>query len=156
MFFLRSDERTMKYIDKSSLQSEQEAIALIERLQELERTNEGINWAITLKEEDKLLGTVGLFNFSNQHYRCEIGYMLHPDYQRKGIVQEALDAILDHAFNVFKVHSIEANVNPENAASKKLLERNGFVKEAYFKENYYFNGKFLDSVIYSLLCHGRK
>jgi len=50
-----------------------------------------------------------------------------------------------------KLHSIEANVNPLNEKSKKVLERVGFKKEAYFRENYLFDGKFLDSVIYSLL-----
>jgi ribosomal-protein-alanine N-acetyltransferase len=49
------------------------------------------------------------------------------------------------------LHSIEANINPENIASRKLLEKTGFVREAYFKENYFFNGKFIDSEIYSLL-----
>jgi len=57
--------------------------------------------------------------------------------------------VLDYGFRALQFHSIEANVNPDNAASIKLLERNNFVREAYHKENYYFNGKFLDSAIYS-------
>ena len=50
-----------------------------------------------------------------------------------------------------KLHSIEGNVNPNNAASIKLLEQNGFVKEAHFKENWLHNGKYLDTAIYSLV-----
>jgi ribosomal-protein-alanine N-acetyltransferase len=50
-----------------------------------------------------------------------------------------------------KLHSIEANVNPNNLSSIKLLERNNFIREGYFKENYFFNGKFSDSAIYSLI-----
>ena len=49
------------------------------------------------------------------------------------------------------MHSIEANVNPGNISSVKLLERAGFKREAYFRENYLFDGKFYDSLIYSLL-----
>ena len=49
------------------------------------------------------------------------------------------------------IHSIEAVVNPENNASIKILEKNGFVREAYYVEDYYFEGKFLDSAVYSLL-----
>ena len=86
-----------------------------------------------------------------EHYRAEIGYLLHPDYQQKGIMDEALKAVIKYGFETMQLHSIEANVNPANAASMKLLEKNGFVKEAYFKENYFYNGQFLDSVIYSLL-----
>ncbi len=50
------------------------------------------------------------------------------------------------------LHSIEANVNPGNTASIKLLEKNNFTREAYFKENYFYDGKFLDTAIYSLLA----
>ncbi len=66
-------------------------------------------------------------------------------------MQEAILTILDYGFKIMKLHSVEANVNPNNAASIKLLERNNFIREAYHKENYYYNGKFLDSAIYSLL-----
>jgi ribosomal-protein-alanine N-acetyltransferase len=71
--------------------------------------------------------------------------------QGKGIMQEALSAVLNYGFELLKLHSVEANVNPNNVSSIKLLERNGFVREAYFKENYYYNNQFLDTAIYSLL-----
>ena len=61
-------------------------------------------------------------------------------------------AVLPVGFDQVGLHSIEANVSPENIASRRLLEKFGFKQEAYFKENYYFNGEFLDSVIYSLLA----
>ena len=66
-------------------------------------------------------------------------------------MQESIKEVIDYGFNVMKLHSIEANVNPDNAASIRLLERNKFKREAYYKENFYFNGKFLDTAIYSLL-----
>ena len=66
-------------------------------------------------------------------------------------MQEALTEVLNFGFNILKLHSIEANVNPDNIASIKLLERNKFIREAFFKENIYYEGKFSDSVIYSLL-----
>ena len=88
-----------------------------------------------------------------EHYRSEIGYALNPLFQGKGIMQEAMQAIIQYGFEIMKLHSVEANVNPANEASMRLLEKNGFVKEAYFRENYYFDGKFLDSVIYSLLAN---
>lgn len=151
IFFLRSDAGMMTYMDRASLQSHDEAIELIERLLKLDMANEGINWGMTLKGNDRLIGTICLFHFTKEHYRGEIGYMLHPDFQGKGLMQETIAAILDYGFKQLKLHSIEANVNPENKASIKILERNNFVREAYFKENYFYEGKFLDSAIYSLL-----
>lgn len=53
--------------------------------------------------------------------------------------------------NTMKLHSIGANVNPDNVPSIKLLERNKFIREAYFKENVFYNSRFIDTVIYSLL-----
>ncbi|HUM46715.1 MAG TPA: GNAT family protein, partial [Chitinophagales bacterium] len=86
-----------------------------------------------------------------EHFRAEIGYSLLPGYWGRGIMLESITAVIRFGFEILKLHSIEANVNPSNIPSIKLLERSGFVKEAHFKENYYFNGKFLDSAIYSLV-----
>jgi ribosomal-protein-alanine N-acetyltransferase len=77
--------------------------------------------------------------------------MLHTAYQGKGLMHEALSCVLDYGFSVMKLHSVEANVNPANEVSIKLLERSNFAREAYHKENFYYNGQFLDSAIYSLL-----
>ena len=98
-----------------------------------------------------LIGTIGFWRITKEHYRAEIGYALHPDFHRKGITQEAMIEVLNYGFEMIRLHSVEANVNPNNEASKKLLEKNKFVQEAYFKENYFSNGQFLDSAIYSLL-----
>jgi ribosomal-protein-alanine N-acetyltransferase len=66
-------------------------------------------------------------------------------------MNEALTEVLKFGFQTIGLQSVEANVNPKNAASIKLLIKNGFNREAYFRENYYFNGQFLDSAIYSLI-----
>ena len=107
--------------------------------------------AITLKQDLILIGTICIWKIVKEHYRAEIGYVLHPGYQGKGIMQEAMTVILNYGFKTMKLHSIEANVNPNNRSSIKLLKRNGFKQEAYFKENYYFNGVFKDSIIFSLV-----
>lgn len=115
------------------------------------KNNESIIWAITQKEDSKLIGTICFWNIIKEHYRAEIGYSLLYDFQGKGIMQEAMSAVIKYGFEKMNLHSIEANVNPANESSIKLLERNDFIKEAYFKENYFYDGKFLDTAIYSLL-----
>ena len=77
--------------------------------------------------------------------------MLLPEYHGKGIVSEAVKEAVNYGFQVMKLHSIEAIIDPDNHASAKVLEKNGFIKEAHLKENEFFNGRFLDSVIYSIL-----
>ncbi len=106
---------------------------------------------ITLKNNDHLIGIITLWNVQKENYRAEIGYILHPSFQGKGFMQEAMVAVLNYCFKIMNLHSVEANVSPNNTKSIKLLERNNFAREAYHRENHYYNGRFLDSVIYSLI-----
>ena len=131
-----------------------EARQLIDRIITDIANNNGITWAITLQDVPQLIGTIGYWKLDKENYRSEIGYMIQPEFQGKGLMQEAMTTVIGYGFSTMKLHSIEANVNPANEASIKLLERNKFVQEAYFKENYYYDGRFLDSVIYSLLAPG--
>lgn len=151
IFFLRSDPRMMRYIDKEPCQSRDEVIKWIALLDERLEEGEGINWGITMKGESKLIGTIGLWRFDKPHFRAEVGYMLHPGFWGRGFAEEALRRVVRQAFELYGFHSIEANTNPDNVASARVLEKVGFVREAYFRENWYFRGKFLDSAVYSIL-----
>lgn len=151
IYFLRTDDEVMRYIEIPRLISKEATFAHIDRLDGFRKNNEGITWAITLKNNPKLIGTILFKSIDKGHHRAEVGYMLHFDYWRKGIVQEALTAVLNYGFNTLQFHSIEAFVNPDNEASIGVLKKNNFVREAYYKENYYFEGKFLDTAVYSLL-----
>jgi ribosomal-protein-alanine N-acetyltransferase len=141
----------LRYLDRDPIKSIEEAKQWIKMIDNGIDNDEYIAWGITLKNETKLIGTITFWNIQKEHYRAEIGYALHPDQQGRGIMHEAMSTVLNFGFRNMKLHSVEANVNPANGASIKLLERNNFIREAYHRENYYYNGKFLDSVIYSLL-----
>lgn len=151
IFILRSDPEVIKYVDRAPAVSLDEALQFIRMIKGMLSDGKGICWAITLKDSDQLIGTVDIWRIIPEHLRAEIGYALHPGHHGKGIMKEALRAALHYGFHTMRLHSVEANVNPANSASIKLLERMDFVREAYFKENYYYDGKFLDSAIYSLL-----
>jgi ribosomal-protein-alanine N-acetyltransferase len=153
ILFLRSDETVMKYIDREKTKSPEEALAFIQKVNSTIDNNECIMWAITLQENpNALIGNISFWRILNQHYRAEIGYMLHPNFWNKGIMKEALLAAIAFGFSQMKLHSIEAHINPDNEASGKLLEKAGFVREAYFKEDFCFRGKFIDTAVYSLLA----
>jgi ribosomal-protein-alanine N-acetyltransferase len=130
-------------------------MAFITKINRGINNNEWIYWAITLKDNSKLIGTICLWNIQPENYRAEIGYELMPGFWGKGIMNEAIPKIIDYAFNTMGLHSIEADIHPGNFQSAVHLGKNGFVKEGQFKESTYFNGKFIDRVVYSLL-HNRK
>ena len=151
VFQLRSNKNVMQFIDKPLAQTTDDAMALIQKIEDGHEKNENITWAITLQNRPELIGTIGFWHIDKENYRAEIGYLLHPGFQGKRLMQEAIEMVLKYGFQTMRLHSVEANVNPANNASIKLLEKNKFVKEAHFKENYFYDGKFLDSAIYSLL-----
>ncbi|TDE27251.1 MULTISPECIES: GNAT family N-acetyltransferase [Flavobacterium] len=148
---LRSNPETMKYIPRPLVKTDEDALEHIAMIDTKIETNEGINWAITLKNDPKLIGVIGHYRIKPEHYRAEIGYMLLPEFHGKGIISEAVKEAVKYGFKIMKLHSIEAFIDPENHGSAKVLENNGFVKEAHLKENEFFEGRFLDTVIYSIL-----
>jgi len=151
IFHHRSDPALNEYLDRAPCASLDEAVAFIRMVNNAIDENNNITWGIVLKGSDTIIGTIALWRIEKEHYRAELGYTLETAHQGKGLMSEALAAVLDHAFTKMGLHSIEANINPANTPSKVLLERHGFIREAYFRENYYHNGRFSDSAIYSLL-----
>lgn len=149
---LRSDPRVMRFLDREPIASVAEAEEWVRKVEQAIVDNTGITWGMALAgQEDGLVGTVALWRMIPEHHRAEVGYGLHPDHWQQGLASEALAAVLDYGFRTLGLHSVEANVNPNNEGSIRLLEKHGFVREAYFREDYYFRGRFSDSAIYSLL-----
>lgn len=148
---LRGNPETMKFIPRPLVTTDEEALEHFKMIDEKIENNTGINWAITLKGNPKLIGIIGHYRIQPENHRCEIGYMILPQYNGQGIVTEAIKAVLEYGFDDLKMHSIEAVIDPENFASERVLIKNGLVKEAHILENELWDGKFWDTVIYSLL-----
>lgn len=151
IFELRSNPETMKYIPRPLVKNHEEALEHFKMIDAKIEDNTGINWGIRLKNNPKLLGIIGYYRLQPENYRAEIGYMILPEYHGKGIVPEAVKRLIQFGFEDLKLHSIEAVIDPDNYASEKVLQKCGFVKEAHLKEADFWEGKFLDKVIYSLL-----
>jgi ribosomal-protein-alanine N-acetyltransferase len=148
---LRSNPEIMKYIPRPLITTKEEALEFISTMDANINANSLINWAITTKENDLLIGMIGFYRTKPEDFRSEVGYILSGDFQGKGIITESLKRVIQFGFEVLKLNSIEAVIDPENFGSEKVLLKNNFVKEGHFKEHVFFEGKFLDSVFYSLL-----
>ena len=152
VFFLRSDPAVLQFLSKAPAASIEEAVKFMNNIDGDIDSNNGILWIITLHNNPAVaIGTICYWRIDKEHHRAEIGYALHPQYWKKGIMKEAIGKILDYGFNLMQLHSVEARINPNNKASAALLGATGFVKEAYFKEDFHFNGKFEDTAVYSRL-----
>lgn len=148
---LRSDPEIMRYIPRPLIKTKEEALEFIETMDANINANSLINWAITTKENDLLIGMIGFYRMKPEDYRSEVGYILSANFHGQGIITEALERVIEFGFDEMKLNSIEAVIDPKNSGSEKVLLKNNFVKEGHFKEHIFFEGEFLDSVFYSLL-----
>lgn len=148
---LRSDPKVMEYIPRPLVSTQEEALAHIKMINDKIDANTDINWAVTEKGNDSCIGIIGFYRTQPENFRTELGYMILPEHHNKGYVSEAVNTLLNYAFNALNFHSIEAIIDPRNIASERVLQKNGFRKEAHLIENEFYNGEFLDTVIYSIL-----
>lgn len=130
ILFLRSDKTVNKFIDRPEnrkTKNKTDAIKFIKEINEALKNNKSISWGITLKNNPKIVGTICLWNFSNDRKIAEIGYDLNPEYQRKGIMNEALKSVINFGFNKLSLNKIEAFTHKDNKSSIRLLENNRFL-----------------------------
>lgn len=149
LFKIRSNDAVMKYIPRPKPKTIADIEALINEINENFLKHESLGWVITLKEKpERYIGHIGYWKIDAANFRAEIGYLLDPDFWGQGITVEALSLVTDFGFNVVGLHSICAVIDPENLASARVLLKSGYVKEAHFKQDFYYNGQFLDTEIY--------
>lgn len=116
------------------------------------RDGTGLRWGMTLKDESRLIGSCGFYKWEKDpHRKAEIGYDLAPAHWGEGVMSEALQAIIRYGFEEMDLNRITLLALSYNERSIKLAERLGFVKEGVLRENTFFNGEFVDDVLYSLL-----
>jgi ribosomal-protein-alanine N-acetyltransferase len=153
LFYLRSHPDIMHFIPRPLHQNLDDTVQFIDMLNTGIANRDLIHWVITLREQpQRVIGCIGYVRMKKEHYRSEVGYLLHDGYRGQGIMQEALQAVLHYGFEIMGLHSAEAVIDPNNTASAAVLERGGFVREAYFREDFLYNGVFHDTAIYSLLA----
>ena len=123
IFLLRSDAIVNKYLDRQPSGTVEEALSFIRKVNERFKNNEGLYWAITQTGKEKLIGTICLFDFSDELKKCEIGYELLPNYQGQGIMNEALKKIIEFTFQTLELGTIDAFTHKDNQSSTKLLQK---------------------------------
>jgi [ribosomal protein S5]-alanine N-acetyltransferase len=152
IFRIMSSPRVMRYFGSPPMQSIEEAHRRVEAIEEDFREQLGIRWAITLRSGGAFIGSGGFWRIVKPHYRAEVGYELAPEWWGKGIMPEALSAILGCGFTTLGLNSIEAQIAPANSGSRRVLEKLGFEQEGYFRQNYYEpeTGEFTDTAVFGL------
>ena len=125
---LRSDPEINKYLGRQQSKTIEDAINFINKVNENIEKHIALYWAITLTETKTFVGTICLFDFSNEKNSCEIGYELMPKFQGQGIMKEASQVVMDYVFHTLKFKKILAFTHCDNQNSTNLLTKFNFVK----------------------------
>lgn len=152
VFALFSDFEVMRYWSRSAMTEASEAAGLIVDIDERFEQREMINWVIAGRRDDDVIGSCTLFQFSPRHRRAELGYALRSDHWGRGLAQEAVALALDWGFRTLGLHRIEADIDPRNAGSRKLLDTLGFRSEGVLRERFFVEGQATDSELFGLLA----
>ena len=150
LFALYSDARVMRYWSFPAWTDIQQAVEKLAHV-DRDRALESLPWAATLRDDDALVGTCTLFGIQREHLRGVVGYALSPSLWGRGLATEMLQCALLHAFDVLGLERIEADIDPRNHASCRLVERLGFRREGYLRERWRVGGGIQDTALYGLL-----
>ncbi len=150
LFTLHGDARVMRYWSSSVWTDPAQAQELLQRLRR-DRAAGAMPWAIATREGDVLIGTVTLFNINHTHRRAEIGYALGSAHWGRGLASEALRAVLHHAFDAMRLVRVEADTDPRNESSLRMLTRLGFQREGLLRRRWFVADEWCDSAWLGLL-----
>lgn len=134
ILFQRSSPEVTKYIRREPYTKVEQAIAFIEMITQQFTEKQSYTWALRNPETNEMLGSICLWNFSEDRKTAEIGYDLHPNFQGKGFMNEAMQATINYGFNKLNLNQIEAFTSKYNETSKKLLTQNNFILNSNRKD----------------------
>ena len=152
MLAMRSDPEVMRHVSRPLLTSHEEALAFIAKVEASVAANEAVQWAMARKDDDLFLGMIGFWRLEREHHKGELGYMLARAHWGVGYMREAIAAVVPFGFRELGFHRVDALTRPENLASIRALEANGFVREGHYRQSVFANGTFHDMLHYGRLA----
>jgi ribosomal-protein-alanine N-acetyltransferase len=141
IFGLRTNKEINEFIDRKRLNNLSESRAFIDLISKLTATNKGLFWVLESKNNQQLIGTIGLRNFEDEKNYAEIGYELDPSYHQRGFMSEAFEAILKFGFENLELKTIEAFTHQKNTASIALLKKQQFVLDPERRDEGFENNR---------------
>jgi len=151
LFAVFSDPEVMRYWASPPWRSLADAEALLERDAHANEEGTHLRLALCRHGDDTLIGSCTLFGFVPTSRRAEMGYLLSREHWGRGLMHEALVALVGHGFEGLNLNRIEADIDPRNAASRRTLERLGFTLEGRLRERWIVAGEVSDTELYGLL-----
>ncbi len=152
LFALFSDPEVMRYWSRDPMRERGEALAYLRSIIEGFVKRELLNWIIAGRSDNRMIGTCTLYDLQPQHLRAGVGYALSPAEHGKGLAREAVALAIDWAFSELRLHRLEADVEPRNVPSQKLLLALCFQREGLLRGRFCTTQEIQDSLVFGLLA----
>lgn len=152
LFALFSDPEVMRFWSRGPMTERTEALVYIQGIIDGYNRREMLNWIVADRASGSMIGTCTLYDLQPQHLRAGIGYALSPVLHGQGLAREAVALALDWAFSTLELGRIEADVEPRNLPSSRLLLALGFRHEGRLRQRFATDSEIQDSDVYGLLA----
>ena len=150
------DEDAMRYWNSPACKSEAETERWLNYLAKTTSPYDYGAWAVAEKRSDRCIGMVNYHHREARNARLEIGYILAPAQQGRGLMMEAVGKLVAYCLDELATHRIEALIHPDNAASIRLVERLGFRCEGGpLRDRWRRGDGYMSVMMYALLAGER-
>lgn len=151
LFAIFSDPGVVRYWSSPEWADVSFARKMIDETEAAYESGDGVRLAVILTATGELVGQVNLHHMFHSNRRCEVGYALARAHWGKGYAVEAMQAALAYAFGPLNLNRIEADIDPRNDASEKVLRRLGFKEEGFMRERWIVKGEVCDTTYFGLI-----
>ena len=156
IFEWSSDERVARYVLWEPHQSISETRDYIRYIRSAYRHRLPSSWAIELKTNGQVIGTIGFMWISYENRSAEVGYSMSSSFWGQGLMPEALHRLLDFSFEYLKLNRVEAQYDTRNPASGRVLEKCGMVREGILRQRIYNKGEYIDVCVCAILASDKR
>ena len=151
LFEVNGDHEVTRFLPYAAWQSRDDGVAWLTRMTSLVERGNARQLVVVRNDDDKVIGTLLLFNFDPGSARLELGYVLGRAHWGRGLMREALQSVCAYAFGSLGIRRLEAEVHSSNVASIRLLRSLGFVHEGTLRKRWAAKGAAYDTDMYGLL-----
>ncbi|MEK7859370.1 MAG: GNAT family N-acetyltransferase [Elusimicrobiota bacterium] len=150
LFAVNGDDEVIRYTPHESWKTPADGEAWFSRVTANHAGGAALQFVIALRDGAPI-GTMVLFHFNEPTGSAEVGYSLARSFWGQGLMKEALGAFVDFSFETLGLKRLEAQLDPRNPASAKVLERTGFTREGHQRRNFFAKGELSDTGLYGML-----
>lgn len=151
LLVVNGDDDVTRHLPYASWTCRADAQTWLERMLAAQASGSALQWVVVDKVSHRVIGTCLLFQYDAPSARAELGYVLGRAHWGRGLMREALAGVLDCAFYILALRRIEAEVDPRNLASGKLLKSLGFAPEGILRARWVTKGEARDVESFGLL-----